>query len=126
MILFMDALMRIVGFMIDGSHVRGSLLAKCEVIKIEPWPTFYGRRLSPWLVFVAIVVFLRYEYVGVADALEIFGYLTFTTVVFWCINPEEKTPSEELAGVIGPVVDHKLKLAYYRESKIFPVLQLVD
>ena len=125
MFLLMDALLKIVAFLIDGSYASGSVLGELGMKKIEPWPRVRGRRLSPWFLLALIVIAYQYWYVGVKEAGEFLLFFTFITVVFLCIKADEKSPSMQLAEAVGPVMDNKLRLAYYKEPKLLPSLELV-
>lgn len=123
--LLMDALFRIVGFMIDGSLVRGSLLDNIQITKIEPWPKIMGKRLTPWWVLAILAISYRFWTVGIGEAGEAALFFVFTTIVFLLIKPGDRSPTEELAEALGSKMDEKIRLSYYREPKFFPALHLV-
>lgn len=124
--LMMDVFFRIIGFLVDGSYVRGSVLKEIKIIKIMPWPSVFGRRVAPWFVLMPVVVFCQYWRSGMGDATETALGLGFMTFIFWTIQPGDKSPSMELAEKVGPILDQKLSLSYYREPKLFPTLYLVN
>lgn len=121
-----EILFRVVPFMINGSYLQGNIRTKAQIVKIEPWPTLYGRRFSPWAALGIIAAWCMYQYVGMREAGEFVLFFIFTTIVFHYIDPNDKSPSEKLAEETGPVMEEKLNLAYYREPKFFPALHLVD
>lgn len=127
MFLMFDALIRILSFLRNGSWARGSILKEAEIFELEPWPRIRGHRISPWPVLVLALVSYRYWEFGARDALEILFYLVLITIM---LNVQGRqtgaTPVEELTEQIGPAIDEKIRLAYYRESKVFPTLHLTN
>ena len=126
MLLFMDALLKVMGFFVDGSYVRGSLLTGFKVIGINPWPKVYGRRVSPWILFAAALVVYQYCYIGAGDALQSLIGLVLITVIFFSIKPGDKSPGMVMVEAVAPTMDKKLYLAYHRRPKLLPALHLVD
>ncbi len=127
MILMLLVLFRLIGFLIDGSYARGSYLqGRMKIIKIEPWPTLSGRRLSPYFLLIGAGTWLMYQYFGLKDAGEFFLGGLSLAVMFYFIDPKEKSASEQFAETAGPAMEKKLALAYYREPVFFPALRLVD
>ena len=126
MISLIEVMLKIVGFLAGGAYMRGSVWTKFEIIEIEPWPTFYGRRFPPFVIFVVAAAGILYQYVGIAEAGLFVAHAVFIALVFYYIDPNEKSAAQHFAETAGPVIDQKLKLAYYREPRFFPAIHLVD
>lgn len=125
LMLFFEALMRIISFAVDGSYSRGRFPDTIKLVKMEPWPKFFGRRLSPWLVFS--VGFAAYQYftTGLVSAVVCLILFGIMTAIFLSIRPGDASPSMMLVEEIGPKVDEKIHLTYYREPKLFPAIRLI-
>ena len=115
-----------ISFLIDGSYSRGKYPTELEIVKIEPWPKIFGYRFPPWTLLMATIVGSTFYYNGLWEGAEVTFYCVVIVLIFRSITPESRSPSVELAEAIEPVVDEKLRLAYYREPKLFPALHLVD
>ena len=126
MFFFMEAMIKLISFLVNGSRTQGRFLSGFKITPIEPWPRVFGRRVSLWPLFVAIVVGWRYVQFGVEDAGQFLLFFGFLTAVFWYTGPDSKSGSEIFAEKVGPKMEEKLRSAYYRESKIFPILHLVN
>lgn len=125
MMTIMEITAVLVCFLMDGSYCRGRFPTTLEIVEIKSWPKVYGHRLSPWLILAVAVVCYQYFYIGVGEAFEFLIFFVLITLVTRSIKPGDKSPAMELAEAIEPVVDEKLRLSYYRESKLFPTIQLV-
>lgn len=122
----MGAMFMSLAFLIDGSYAKGNILTGVTIIRLEPWPKLYGRRVPPWILFTIMVVLFCYWYSGPEEALKFLAFFVFITLVLRSIKAEEKSPSQEFAEAVGPIMDSKLVLAYYRKPTLFPALRLVD
>ncbi|MEX0918000.1 MAG: hypothetical protein WDZ93_02500 [Candidatus Paceibacterota bacterium] len=125
MILLMEAMMKLLCFLVDGSYTRGTFMTRMQIIQIKPWPTFGTHRLSPWFVLALIAVGYHCWYGDFESAAALFGFFAVTTFIFGTITPDTRSPAEELAEAIDPVIDRRLHLAYYKQPRIFPELYLV-
>ncbi len=125
LLLLMDAMLKLIGFLIDGTYVRGNILTGWEKVPIEPWPRVFGRRLSPWIVLGILVVAYQYSYVGTSDALQALAFC-IGMVVMTHVAGQGPSATEVIAEAIGPQLDEKIRLSYYREPRFFPAVHLVD
>ena len=126
MFLLMDAILKIIFFMADGSYVRGSVLTNLQVIEINPWPRIRNRRLPPWGLFATAVVLYQYWNSGVVDAAGSLLLFLFVTAVLLTIQPGPKSIAETVTTAIEPKMDGALRRAYNREPTLFPKLYIVD
>lgn len=126
MLTIMEVVLAVICFLVDGSYMRGGMLTSLKIIKIEPWPVIYGKRLPPWTVLTTLTLSYLFWYVGTAETLEFLVFVVFITLVFRSIKPGDKSPAMELAEKLDPVVDGKLSLAYHRKPVLFPTLYFVD
>lgn len=125
MMTIFEVMLLLISFLIDGSYTRGRFPIELEIVKVEPWPKAYGRRLPPWIIVAVGIVGYQYAYVGMMEALESLIFFGFIALVFFFIKSGDKSPAMKLSEAVEPVVDKKLRLAYYREPKHFPTLHLV-
>lgn len=121
-----QALLLLICFLVDGSYTRGKFPTALEIVQIKPWPVLFGYRLPPWLVLAVGIVDYQYFYVGLLEAGEVLMYLIIIVVMFRLTKSQESSPAVDLAEAIGPVVEERLCLSYYREPQLFPALYLVD
>ncbi len=126
MMTIMEVMIFLIAFLVDGSYCRGESLTELEIVKIEPWPKLFGYRFPPWTLLVVGIIGSTFYYSGTWKGIEAITYCVLAVLTLCFTASEGKSPSMELAEVIAPVIDEKLRLSYYREPKIFPALQLVD
>jgi len=125
----MAAMMKIigypVGFLIDGSYMKGDLIAGAEFKKIEPWPCWRGKRISPYPFFILLLTVYLFWIGDVETAvIVLFGGIFVAVVSVY--GPKGPTPAMQMAEHYGPKLDEAVFKRYYRKPKWFPPLQLVD
>lgn len=126
MMTLFDFVIFVISFLVDGSYSRGKFPIELEIIKIEPWPKVLGYRLPPWTLLMASIIGSTFYYDGLWKGAEVAFCCIVIVLVFCFITPESKSPSVELAEAIEPMVNEKIRLAYYRKPKLFPTLYLVN
>lgn len=125
MLLVMDAMLRVVAFLVDGSRVHGSIGANCTISPIEPWPRVAGMRASPWILLALIVTAYQYIQGGIGDAIASGLFFGSVTLVARSMDKHAASPSETLAEAFEPAADRMLVRAYVRKSWFLPVLRFV-
>ncbi len=122
----MEAALKVMAFLIDGSYISGSLLEGGQVMRIEPWPRVRGHRLSPWIPLAVSIVVYSYWRSGMKDAFDSLVCVGILTFAFFSTKESDSSFSAEIVERLEPVLTKKLHLAYHRESKIFPMINFID
>ncbi len=116
----------VISFLMDGSYTRGDFPTELKIVKIKPWPIIFGHRFPPWILLMTGIVGSAFYYFGLWKGAEFMVYCIMIILIFRSITPESKSLTTELSKAIEPKLNEKLRIAYYREPKLFPALHLID